>query len=255
MGIAAYEVSRKGGTLVGYPSAASYIEHGTITGSPAGKFIAPGDLAVGGKGLIYVIENGHHEIDEFSAEGNYIKSYTGAGSPGEFKEEITGIAIDPTTGALLVVEGNAIDEFSPSGEYLTQITGTSSSSPFVALTGSISVNSEGRIYAVDMGAKAVDTFGPSSAAPTLPSVSYAEASNQAPGEATVNAQVDPHSRITECYFEYGTTSSYNTGTAPCNPNPASDPPASEFSEPTEVHAPLSNLSGSTIYHYRLVVRN
>jgi phosphodiesterase/alkaline phosphatase D-like protein len=67
--------------------------------------------------------------------------------------------------------------------------------------------------------------------------------------ATFCATVNPNgSEVTECKFEYGTTTSYGS-TVPCSPAPGSG------TSPVEVHAEVTGLSPNAIYHFRVSVTN
>ncbi len=64
--------------------------------------------------------------------------------------------------------------------------------------------------------------------------------------AKLNASVDPNGEpLSECRFEYGTSSAYGTSV------PCTLPPESGFA----AHAQLTGLSESTTYHYRVVAAN
>jgi hypothetical protein len=67
--------------------------------------------------------------------------------------------------------------------------------------------------------------------------------------ALLNATVNPNGgRVTECKFEYGTTTSYGSSVA-CSPSPGSGETA------VAVSGSVSGLSASTTYHYRVVATN
>lgn len=90
------------------------------------------------------------------------------------------------------------------------------------------------------------TFGTLGSAPTLVTE---EPSAISQTSATLNAKVDPNGReISECAFEYGTTSAYES-TVPCTPSPGSG----QTSVP--VSASLSGLAAGTTYHYRVRATN
>ena len=57
--------------------------------------------------------------------------------------------------------------------------------------------------------------------------------------------------ITTCEVEYGLTTAYGTK-APCTPNPASAPPASNFKADTDVSSEMTGLTPGSVYHYRFV---
>jgi phosphodiesterase/alkaline phosphatase D-like protein len=62
--------------------------------------------------------------------------------------------------------------------------------------------------------------------------------------ATLNGTVDPNSRATSWYFEYGTSTSYSTKTAAKS--------AGVGTSTVNVSAPVSGLTRGRLYHYRLV---
>ena len=169
---------------------------------------------------------------------------------------LTGVAVDPTNGDLLVVDaGNkVVDEFSSSGEYLEQLTGTgpSQSTPFGAnviegadiglLAGGIAVNSSGYVYVVDAGV--VDIFTPRG---VVPNVTYEPVTGLVHTSATVHASIDLNGgpEVTSCVFQYGPTPAYGSS-VPCSPD-------TPYTGTTAVSADLSGLTAETTYHYRVVV--
>jgi hypothetical protein len=87
-------------------------------------------------------------------------------------------------------------------------------------------------------------------APAIPTAATGEASAVAQTTAMLNAAVNPSgASLTECRFEYGTTTAYGSS-ATCSPLPVSA--ESIF---LAVSAPLSGLSQNTTYHFRIVARN
>jgi hypothetical protein len=84
-------------------------------------------------------------------------------------------------------------------------------------------NSGGTTYGIDM------SF-------TVPSAS-----------ATLNGIVDPHGLSTNVHFQYGTTTSYGSTTAPDQ--------SVTGNAYQNVSANISGLSGSTTYHFRIVATN
>jgi hypothetical protein len=81
---------------------------------------------------------------------------------------------------------------------------------------------------------------------SLPSAATEAAAPIAQTSATLNGEVNPNgSAISECEFEYGTTSSYGT-TVPCGSLPG------EGSSPVAVSAPITELTAGTTYHFRVL---
>ena len=166
------------------------------------------------------MDRGKRVVDEFHPGGEFIREFTGAGAPGGFQEEPAAVAIDPTTGNVLVsVKFNGIDEFDP-----TAATSARSPTPLKAakerhsamVLQCIAVNSKGDLY-IDPGieAPAMDIF---TRTPEYPSLSYRPISNLSRDSVTLGASVGPYEGgpITECRFEYGTDTEYTPSAA----NPA-----------------------------------
>ena len=83
---------------------------------------------------------------------------------------------------------------------------------------------------------------------TPPAVVTGQATNVTGKSATLNGTVNPDgTTITDCHFEYGTTTSYGQ-TASCSP-------ATPFSTTTTVSADITGLAENTTYHFRLVAAN
>ncbi len=69
------------------------------------------------------------------------------------------------------------------------------------------------------------------------------------GKAQLHATVDPDGgNVTECRFEYGTTTAYGSS-APCSSLPGAG------TEPVAVQASVSGLASGTTYHFRIDAKN
>ncbi len=226
------------------PPACSYVEGNTITGTPGGSFGLLYDAAVDANGNIYVLD-ASRGVDEFKPSGEFVR---------EFPEGGIGIAVDPSNDHLLVFKQSTITEYSASGDVVAHLR---EGAPGETLQGGsafagMAVNSTGYLYVPN--GEVVDIFSP---AFLLPQVTYEPVSNPARNSVTLNATLEPHGGgdITACHFEYGTDTTYGLGSVPCTPDPAANPPASNFTGPTQVHADLSGLTTETTYHYRLAASN
>ncbi len=105
-----------------------------ITGTPSGAFgrTVTGVAAVGGKGNgeIYISvesisEPARNVVDQFSAEGVYVGQLTGV-PPAEAFNQPRSVAVDPSSGDVLVVEGSGVDVFGPTLVIPDAITGPAS---------------------------------------------------------------------------------------------------------------------------------
>jgi hypothetical protein len=85
--------------------------------------------------------------------------------------------------------------------------------------------------------------------PKAPTVETMPATSVAQTSATLSASVNPNGgEITECSFEYGTTTSYGLS-MPCISSPGSG------ESPVMASAPVSGLSANTTYHFRVAATN
>ncbi|HXB15578.1 MAG TPA: PKD domain-containing protein [Solirubrobacteraceae bacterium] len=85
--------------------------------------------------------------------------------------------------------------------------------------------------------------------PPAPKVITQPAGAVGPTAATLKASVDAEGSLTECRFEYGTTTAYGS-TAICTPTPSSGSLSFEG-----VAANVGGLSQSTTYHFRVWAKN
>ena len=107
------------------------------------------------------------------------------------------------------------------------------------------------IYVANSGTGNVAVFGDA-----RPIINYGNPTGVSDFGVTLDVNVDPAGRgaITECHFEYGFDKSYGT-VLPCEPDPAANPPSSNFITATDVTGTVTGLSPNTKDHYRIVVSN
>jgi DNA-binding beta-propeller fold protein YncE len=158
---------------------------------------------------------------------------------------LTGLALDQTTGGLYLDRGTEI------AHYLTPPT---ASEPAVDSFGSeganalsqgsgIAVNeANGTVYVADAARDAVDIFDPI----TRAGVSLEPASAVGKTAATLRGLVNPSGlAVTACQFEYGTQRGVYPETAPCSALPGSGEAA------VAVAASIAGLQTHTTYYYKL----
>ena len=137
--------------------------------TPSGFFAGPHELsgagiAVDAVGHLWVADSpffGEQVVYEFAPTGRYIRTITHAG-PHEF-EEVNAVAIDPTTGNVVVSEiaANDIHEFTPAGAFAGTTPILSGGAPL-----GVAVDSTGTLYVSGIcgegcpGDKVVGVFGP-----------------------------------------------------------------------------------------------
>jgi DNA-binding beta-propeller fold protein YncE len=158
----------------------------------------------------------------------------------------SGLTLDRTTNDIYVDQGGHIDQFSaatgcpPQGCNPSDTFGTSHLSGAAGLAFD---PGPGLLYAANTGGSNIAVFAP---LPT-PDAETGPTTNVDITQGTLTGHVDPGpgGQISDCYFQYGTDSTYGLGTIPCSPAPP-------ISSPTEVSAPLAGLAPFGVYHYRLV---
>jgi YD repeat-containing protein len=127
-------------------------------GTGDGQFNEPGDIAIDGKGNVWVTDFHNDRVEEFSPDGSFSATY---GKEGSGEDQFYGpasIAINKSTGNIYIVDlfNNRIEELSSSGTYVASF-GTSGSGKlkepwFVA------VDSSGNVWVVDHGDDRVVEF-------------------------------------------------------------------------------------------------
>ena len=207
-----------------------------------------------------------------SADGKNVY-VANSGSPGYISQ----FNRDPTTGALTVMSTRVpAGEFtegvvvSPDGNgvYATnEATGNISQyfrntetgaltaqSPATVPVGSnpegIAISADGKnVYAADGGSAGISQYARNPEPPQPPAVLTGSAGGVGQSSATLSGSVNPNGQlVTECRFEYGTTSGYGS-IASCTSLPGFG------SSPVAVSASVTGLTASTTYHFRVVATN
>jgi DNA-binding beta-propeller fold protein YncE len=163
-------------------------------------------------------------------------------------ENTTGVAVDLSSGELLVDNVTTVAAFSASGQLLDRF-----GSGNLTAGGYVAVNPTTRtVYVVEPGANKVDIFTQPASAPAVESVS---SRNLTPTSAALSAQIDPNGADTHYFFQYG-TAECKTNAAACTDVPA--PPGNDLGSsflPQTATVEVSGLQPSTIYYYRVLAEN
>jgi len=209
----------------------------------AGAISGPNLIALDSSGDLYVAQNGSGLL-EFNPTGTCLNSCTPIDPAANL-----GVAINPA-GHIYADEGGQISEFEAGGSLIDSFGQPTSEPPFGGLSSSFDLavnNSSGDLYAANLGAGNVSVFGP---LVSLPNLTTGPPTNPGQTSATLTGHVDlgGGGEVTVCHFEYGTDTSYGSGSLPCEP-------AAPLSSATDVTAKLSGLTSETTYHYRLYAKN
>jgi hypothetical protein len=196
------------------------------------------DIAVDTDGTIYAVElnSSLHKIDSAGTDLGVVD--TTDGGPGA-------VNIDPSNRHVYFDRGNTFAEWDSGAANLLTVSGNG----VLSGSGGIDVNgTSGKVYAANGATVAI--FGANAIVPT---VTTGAASNLTFNSATLNGTVNPDGvQVTDCHFDYGTTTAYELGSVPCAETPAS---IGSGSADVPVHADVSSLTPETDYHFRLVSAN
>lgn len=249
------------------------------TGSGLPGAMLPTGVAVDASGDVYLADDAHEAIDRFEpsgkyagqikdshlsnemstialdSEGNlYVVTHEPGNPPAVIKFDPAGafasvldansafaVGVDPKTGHVYVIEeqeaGHQIVEYEPSGALLSVI-----ATPGSLIAGLAVDGATGKLYAAELISGAVSIF---SADIVVPTVTTSAATSVTETSATLNGHLDPDGggEVSECQFEYGTTTAYGT-VVPCSPG-------APYVSAADVSASIGELTRSTVYHFRL----
>ena len=168
----------------------------------AGQISGPNGIALNAAGDLYVTNNGSGLV-EFESSGTCVDECTPIDPSATL-----GVAVD-AEGNVYGVEGNAVAEFNTSGERIDSIGGLS-------FGRGAAVNlANDDLYVADFYGPHVNAYEPAE----VPTVTTGSVTNPETTSGTLTGTVDPAGagEVTNCFFEYGTSNSYESGKLPCEP--------------------------------------
>jgi hypothetical protein len=213
----------------------------------SGGIAAAGPLcaAAAAQGHLYTADVfGHGDVRSYAAS-DFATGPPPSPSSSLIDTGVFAVAADPN-GDVYVDKGDRVGVFDSTAAPLYTF---GSSSDFGTDSAGVAVKGGGNAYVADRSNGQIDVFGPPI---TLPDVTTDEATAIGPHTATLNGTVNPDGvQLTDCHFDYGTTSAYGQ-TTPCVPDASSIDPNGGAQA---VSADLSGLAVDTTYHVRLVAAN
>jgi hypothetical protein len=221
----------------------------------SGLGVTPAGIAIDPSEHPYVVRE-NPLVEKLAPSGGDVGQISGP----EFTGPTTGVAVNQTTGDILIDDG---------GKTIRLYSGTcdpsvgrcanvdSFGTGDLNAAGAIAINgSNGRVYVSDPDS--VKIFDPV----TPPDVATGTASAPSATSATLSGTVGPNGlALTDCHFEYVTDAAFlatgfgdlsSGGTTPCSPDAGSI--AANF-EDHVVTATITGLDPATIYHFRLLAAN
>ena len=182
-----------------------------------GSMEEPNGVAVDpSSGRVYVADSEKGAVYEYSSAGTYEGKLNGSSAPqGSFygKEEEEGnvraVAVDPTTGDLLVAEEerHLVAEFDTAGQWVGEVPSTTEA-PLVEPYG-VAVGGTGDLYVADAGLGRVDVYGPGA---VVPDVTTEKASKVSRTTAILNGALNGQGKPGHYFFQYGTTADLGSST-------------------------------------------
>ncbi len=214
-----------------------------------GSFVAQWNSGYGVSAVGIAVDSTQHlyfvrgfpAVQKFSATGTDNGEIDGSGTA-------TSVGIDPATDELYVGAGTQVNHFAANCVAPCSVMDSFGSGDIASAAGVALRGASGSAYVSDPGNSRVEVFK----SVILPEPAAGSASGIAQTTATLNGTVNPHGvALTECKFEYGTTTGYGQS-IPCA---ESNGTIGAGSSPVPVHADIAGLAPGITYHFRLVAAN
>jgi RHS repeat-associated protein len=122
-------------------------------GTGNGQFKSPGGVSLDSKGNVWVADTGNSRVQEFTAEGTYIKQFGSSGSGnGQFCSPWR-LAVDPNNDQVWVADAcnNRVQVFNSAGEYVLKFGSSGSGSGQFSSPEGIAFSPLGYVYILDKG--------------------------------------------------------------------------------------------------------
>jgi sugar lactone lactonase YvrE len=133
-------------------------------GSGNGQFQHPGDVAIDAKGNVWVADTYNSRIEEFTANGEFIRKF---GSEGSGNGQLSGpaaLAIDAKSNVWVADTYNSrIEEFSEGGEFIRKFGSAGSGNGQLSYPYDLAVNAGGNVFVADTENSRVEVFTESGA--------------------------------------------------------------------------------------------
>jgi outer membrane protein assembly factor BamB len=124
-------------------------------------FNSIGEVFVGPDGTLWVANPDNFRVDQFGADGEYIRSIGAFGSgDGQFLDPIGSVVTDEGTIFVVDDERDVIQRFAPDGSFETAFGGHGSDPGQLNFTGQMALDADGNIWVADFGNHRVQAFDP-----------------------------------------------------------------------------------------------
>ena len=134
----------------------------TLGDPSSGLTAKPAAVAFDSLGNVYVADTANNRIQEFDANGNYIRKFGFAGSGVGQLNKPAGIALDKSNNVYVADTGNnRIEKFSSTGAYLAQFGAAGNGNGQFNTPSGVATDGVGNVYVADSGNNRVEKFNSS----------------------------------------------------------------------------------------------
>jgi YD repeat-containing protein len=129
------------------------------TGTKAGQFNHPGDVAVDAKGNLWVLDRGNSRIEELNAKGKYVRAFGTAGAGNGQLSTPDGVALDSHGNVWVADHGNnRLVEFNEKGEFQKNVGVSGTGNGQLSGPEGVAVDAHNNLWVSDTGNGRVEVF-------------------------------------------------------------------------------------------------
>ena len=188
-----YIVDEAGDRIYKFSSAGALIDDWDGSGTAAGTFASPHDVAFGA-GHVYVADTGNHRVQKFTPTGTHVMTWGGFGSGAGQCNAPQGIAVDDQGNVYVADTGNhRWQKFTSDGVFVTKKGAHGAGDGQFNHSTGIAVDEEGSVFVADRDNHRIQKYIPTGAGRARPEQARQSARDDRE-ESGVERQQKPHRR-------------------------------------------------------------